>query len=275
MNGLLSVLLLCMLGLAQLGRADTALEQTLDSLGFEDHVSTFQTLKSNADAGSPEAQLFVSDFYLNGVVVPKNERIAFSYVSRSAEAGFPPAIGHLANFYLNGWSVAKDMERAVTLLEQADTLKVAEASATLSGIYISNNNGELAYKYARRAVRLQSPHGALNLGVIYLYGIEPNSKPSSDWDLESALYWIEMAGHAGSPEACMLLGQLYSSREFPRTSFKKALFWSSLAEKMGVEDAKAIKLQSELNVGQGARNHVAQQLDDWKPKPVAWDRLAP
>lgn len=78
-----------------------------------------QRMTQRANEGDPLAMFSLSLAYRKGKLVPKNERIAFDWLTKAADAGDVNAQNNLGAEYQFGGLVAKDIRRAFHWYEKA------------------------------------------------------------------------------------------------------------------------------------------------------------
>ena len=95
----------------------------------------YEDLLSKANKGDSRAQYLIGCFYYYGRVVETNHAIASQWFTRSADQNLVDAQTILGYQYMYGDGVVKDIDKAIKLLEQAQSKGSAYACFLLGKIY--------------------------------------------------------------------------------------------------------------------------------------------
>ena len=107
-------------------------KESVFSLGVE-------SLIEKAKAGNTAGQIKLGEYYLNGIIVSKNEKEAFKWFLKAAKSNNSEALYNVGICYINGIGVNQDESKGV--------------------------------EYMRKAARLKNKLAVYNLGVCYANGI--------------------------------------------------------------------------------------------------------
>jgi len=117
-------------------------------LGLNDEAHATQArCRSEADAGSSEAQFVLATLLWTGLLGITDRETAVTWCNRAANSGYAPAQTMLSGIYQSGGpGVSKDLDRAIALLEQAAGSKYVPALsylgiAYLHGLGVPENHG--------------------------------------------------------------------------------------------------------------------------------------
>lgn len=116
---------------------------------LKDEKKAFEWYEKAAEQGNAEAQFNLALAYLKGNGVLKDEKKAFEWFKKAAEQGGAEAQFKLGLAYKNGNGVLKDEKKAFEWIGKAADQELADAQLELGGMYLINNNKELARKWLR------------------------------------------------------------------------------------------------------------------------------
>ena len=160
-------------------------------------------LVKKAEAGDAVAQFDLGLCYSEGLVVAKDKKEAFKWITKSAEQGYSFAQSDLGVRYLLGLGVAKDEKEALKWYK-----KVAEQEATpttpaqsFKGTYEQNYLGDY-YSFTK--------------------------------DYKEAVKWYTKAAEQGDTQAQNNLGSLYYKGEGVTQDYKEAVKWYTKSAERGM-----------------------------------------
>jgi TPR repeat protein len=105
--------------------------QLLEDLGKRNEA--FPILKEQADKGSPEAQLRLSEFYMEGAYVERDLDEAVRLIQAAASNNYPPALANLGvNTFNGGLGMQADKKKGINLLRKAALLDDTFAMCVLA-----------------------------------------------------------------------------------------------------------------------------------------------
>jgi len=192
-------------------------------------------LVKKAEAGDAVAQFDLGLCYSEGLVVAKDKKEAFKWITKSAEQGYSFAQSDLGVRYLLGLGVAKDEKEALKWYK-----KVAEQEATpttpaqsFKGTYEQNYLGDYysftkdykeAVKWYTKAAEQGDTQAQNNLGSLYYKG------EGVTQDYKEAVKWYTKSAEQGNAEAQRILAVCYEKGTGVAKDEKEALKWSEKAK---------------------------------------------
>ncbi len=184
-------------------------------------------LKAKAEAGDPNAQVKLGQWYEDGTGVPVNHVAAVTWYRKAAERGDPAGENNLGIMYRLGWGVNKDFEEAVRWYRQAAKQGYANACFNLGAAYYNGDgvHPDLPRAYAWFAIAQHA--GSSNAAdAIQRVGEEFRNISISEGymeagrlleagdevpqDLAEAANWYRKAADRSDPEAQWKLSELYA-----------------------------------------------------------------
>jgi TPR repeat protein len=201
--------------------------------------ATFEQQQVLADRGDPKASLEVARMMCIGKGTVRDHAAAIPYFQRAAEGGIQDAMYRLARAYSKGEGIPQDISKALEWGERAarppSTAKFQLFYGSLLGTnprvvavlhpLANDGNAEAQYLLSRYYRKISPPQPGnsrhwLDAAVSQGHGNAINDsairKLSAKGNREGILQMFEQAAEAGSEEAFINLGQLYS----PFSSFK-------------------------------------------------------
>lgn len=103
---------------------------------FKDYNKIYQDILPCAEAGVPLALNYLGLFYVEGLVVEKDEAKGFSYIEQAAVKKSIIAQNNLGNLYREGRGCALDMDKAVFWYKKAANSKNVRAAYSLGYMYL-------------------------------------------------------------------------------------------------------------------------------------------
>lgn len=181
-------------------------------------------LQRAAEAGSRDAMYDLSDCYIDGNEVAKNEELAVKWVTKAADLGHPLAQAALGcGYFLGTLGVEQNYSLSEKYLKMAADKNLSEAQAYLSILYLHMEEYNQALVWARKAAQASNSEAYSVLGDIYLKGLGVDSNPAE------GLKWYEMAAKNGNAEAQNITGNLYSDKNLGLLDLGKAFKYYQMA----------------------------------------------
>lgn len=175
----------------------------------EDAEVAFAFFEGGAEAGHPEANLFVGFALLEGRGVERDLDRAREILSAEAQAGDASAMLYLGRSYRADFSDDPDAELARQWIEQAMEAGSAEATAALGYMYYKGELGEVDLVEAVRLFEEASEAGSTTadvaLGHMYLVGEGVPTDPSLAREL------LERAANTGNLAGALSIGHIYEA----------------------------------------------------------------
>jgi TPR repeat protein len=196
-------------------------------------------LKKEAAEGNPQAQLWLSTFYLDNSELEVDESKALELVRKAADGGYVPAKTELAEMYASGLGEPRNPgESPVALCLEAAKMGDGDAMLNLTERYIVGYGVERDYLEGARwigralgrngnAVRqFLDPSGA---PIFYL---QAEQKSFAEF---LALYIKARQGE--DAEAMLKVGKAFLRGENGKPNPLTAFFWLTFSERLGNEQA--------------------------------------
>ena len=181
-------------------------------------------LQKAADAGSRDAMYDLSDCYLDGEGVEKNEELAVKWLTKAADLDHPLAQTILGGGYCLGYfGLEQNYALSEKYLKLAADKNIADAQAYLSQLYVQMEEYSQAMVWARKAAQASCQEAYSILGDIYMNGLGVES------NLSEALTWYEKAAEKGDADAQNIVGNLYSNQELNFIDLNKAFKYYQMA----------------------------------------------
>lgn len=189
--------------------------------------------------------------FLQGEDAPRDEKLAFHWLSMANEWGNEEAIVTLAFMYGYGVGVDKDLTEAEKLLtnriNESGVYEVFYPCYELGKLYLQAYDPpeyEKALKcFVLVAEDVNAPlyiaAASMNqISVLYLSdaGIEYNAEKGKEWFDKAVAKYEELTEY--SPKAMWELGQLYEAPYKETKNMEKAIYWYQQAADEGWEEAK-------------------------------------
>jgi TPR repeat protein len=180
-----------------------ALDDGRDAYQKGDYATALKLLRPLADAGNPEAQVFIGMSYEFGDGVAKNTSEAVKWYRQAAEKGNTDAAYNLGTIYQEGTGVAKNIPEAV--------------------------------KWFRMAAAKGDPLSQRELGTIYRDGSAGVKRDEAE-----AAKWFRMATGKNDVPSMTALGEMYLAGRGVAADRKEAQDLLRRASELGDSDAKRI-----------------------------------
>ncbi len=228
------------LGKVETPEAVTYFDQAGEAYYDGNYTETEALLQKAVRAGSPEASMFLADFYeydyveLSPVVKAKTIR---KLISDAAESGYPQAITQMAQMYRNGQYVDQDDAKATQWLLKAGEAGDVGAMETLADGY----------------------RGLCGCGVNCPCGPDCPAKANLwpvERDMDKAVFWYGRMVEAGNIYTAYLLGDIYTEGLEVPVNYAEAYKWFKLGADMD-EYCSMNGLANLYLVGQGVPKDYA------------------
>lgn len=254
------------LGKKEISSADQIFEKARGLLhgtdgGSPEPEKAFELFNQAAELGHPDSLGAVGYFYSEGIIVEKNDAVAFWWFEQGAHRGSAKSAFNLANFYVEGRGVEPTPQAAFYYFSIAAENGMAEAHASMADFLLFGIHGtvdqELALKHARIAAEAGVPQAWNLLGVIYENGLGATA------DLSKAEGCFRKAAIAGNAKGQTNLGLLLDPRSDDKSKRSEAISWLVSAESKG--EPVATKLLQELSNEKFGPEVAAARLRDLSP----------
>ncbi len=203
-----------------------------DELG-NDEFAYYEALARDGDAN---AQLELSLFYRDGVLVEQDEELAFEWCEKSAQADFLEAQSVLAEMYRDGIGVAEDHKEAVKWYRKAAEREHPDAQAALGHMYEYGMGTPVDYAMAvelyTRAAENENIWAQVRIAEVYWFG------DLAEQDLAEAIRWYTRAAQQGDANAQLQLALSYRFGEGVVESHEDAVSWFNIAAEQGLPEAQ-------------------------------------
>ena len=104
----------------------------------QDLSKSFKLFTLAANKNDPKAQLFLSSYYNNGIIVERDMTLAVKWVEKAAAQNDSDALYTLGHCYAVGHGVEKDINKAKELLEKSISLGNKKAVKLYRTMYLAN-----------------------------------------------------------------------------------------------------------------------------------------
>jgi len=205
-------------GAAQISTPDAAAQQKLST-------SQISELQSQADAGSPTAQVALGRAYQDGNGVAQNDALAANWYRKAADQGNPIAENNVGIMYRSGSGVEKSKEEAVVWYRKAARQKYPKAMFNIGTAFYNGDGVEIddtaafawfllaqeagdkaadeaVQRMSKELVPDQRVEGQLKLAEMYKKGEDLNR------DDGEAAKWYRVAAENGSNQAAIELASI-------------------------------------------------------------------
>lgn len=202
-----------------------------------DPKSAFEIYKNKAKEGNPEAMNALGIIYLNGVIVPVNEKEGLKWIEKAAQNGYLKAWHNLGTLYQKGIKGSKNLDKALYYFK-----KSSENGYNLSLFNWGEmvKNGEGAPQNFVKSLEIFEK-GA-NLGIsecIYAKGYMYYKGLGCTQNYSIAFSSFKDASLKGSVGSMYMLGLIFKNGYGINTNSDSASFWLSKAANYG--DKRAIQ----------------------------------
>ncbi len=243
-----------------------ALEPTEEQLR-----ATTQYYLEAAKAGDPNAQLMVSQAYWNGWGVPKHEEISLRWLNKAVAQNYPAAIFDLGYRTLNGTGITKNIEGGISLLDKASTMGSTDAMVVLGSYYLNLSfdhkiiDARKGKEYLRKAAENGDSNGMLQLGLMYMYGLEPGADLDSEIQKEKVIHWLTKSAELLNLNAMMAISAFYSDPSNRNLDADRTYFWLSVVRQLTGNVPPGLA-GSELKLSVATRSKVQNEVSAWLKK---------
>lgn len=151
----------------------------------------------------------LANFYLNGVVTNKDEKLAFEWFSKAIDLGNINSLNSLGDLYLSGIGVEEDVLKAYNAYYKAAEFGNPAGINSMANLYskgfIVKKNLTKAFDMYKDAASLNYGPAMYNLGTYYLDGIGIEKNP------KEAFYWMNKAAEINISDAMVELVEMYQN----------------------------------------------------------------
>jgi|tagenome__1003787_1003787.scaffolds.fasta_scaffold20985753_5 TPR repeat protein len=201
--------------------------------GDRKYADAFPLFRRAAEAGNPEAMVFLGLAYLRGQGTTPNPDSAFRWLHDAAVKRDPRGMTELGWLYENGLGVRRSIYLAEHwYLAAANQNGWAEAMRKLASLYRDKGNYEGAFRLYRDAVLAGSLDARVDAGWMYETG-----KGRASPDVEEALCLYRTAAEAGSASGMLAMGRAYQDGVGVTRDLAKAKEWYRKAADAGSAEA--------------------------------------
>ena len=202
-------------------------------MGIQDSVKAFSWRLKSAEAGYPGAMRGLSDMYLSGDGVERDEDKSLEWLIKASDEKDDMAMRRLANKYMGGTRLGRDVAQAKKLVETVLEKNPDDvfASRTLARIYRDGigvpENAELAKKWylspfgkLNREAEAENVNSLDDLADYYKngWGVEK--------DIKRAIELYEKAARSGVVASMRSLSRLYRFNAASKEDVAKADEWA-------------------------------------------------
>jgi len=187
-----------------------ALEDGRDAYQKGDYAAALKLLRPLADAGNPEAQVFVGMSYEFGDGVTKNTAEAVKWYRQAAQKGSIDAAYNLGTIYEDGNGIAKNIPEAVKWFREAAAKGHVLSQRELASLYHEGAAGmerddKEAVFWFRMATGKNDVPSMTALGQMYLagQGVMPDRKEAQDL--------LRRAAELGDPDAKKIFDRVFGA----------------------------------------------------------------
>ena len=199
---------------------DSDLERGIAAFEAEDYERAYELLESEAEAGKPEAQLYLGSIYNHGLGVQQDREKGMTLYLESAEGGNAEAQATVAYSYLKGITVSENHEKAAQWYQRAASQGDVSAQRSMGLRYKRGEGVERDYQQAaewfQRAAGQDDARAAYALGKIYREG------KGTEEDHAEAVRWFREAVEHGSVGARVRLAWHYEMGRGVETDYDRA-----------------------------------------------------
>lgn len=224
-----------------------------------------------AKKGDAKAQMMLSQAYWNGWGVSRHEDISMRWLRKAVAQDYPPAIFNLGYRTLYGAGIPKNTEEAILLLDRASAMGSTDAKVLLGSYYLNLTfdhkivDARKGEKYLLAAAEDGDSNGMLQLGMMYMYGLEPGAKLDADIQKHKVKYWLTRAAEEFNLNAMLALAEFYSDRSHQNLDSESAYFWLYAVKQLTGNLPEALA-SSELKLMAATRSKVHDGVDTWIKK---------
>lgn len=237
----------------------------------EQLLATTQFYMDAAKKGDADAQLMISQAYWNGWGVSRHEDISIRWLRKAVAQDYPPAIFDLGYRTLYGAGVPKNTDEALSILERASAMGNTDAKVVLGSYYLNLTfdhhivDARKGEKYLLEAAESGDSNGMLQLGMMYMYGLEPGAKLDADIQKDKVKYWLTRAAEEFNLNAMIALAEFYSDRSHQSLDSERAYFWLYAVKQLTGNIPEDLA-RFELNLSSATRSKVHGEVARWIEK---------
>lgn len=198
-----------------------------------DTARAYKLMQAAAEQGNPDAIGGIGFFYLQGIEVDKDPKMAVEWFRKGAEKGSARAQFNLGRMYLDGIGVTVNENEGLACIDKASKNGLFDASMFLGRYFFFGKEGtkadpRRAYAYFAAASKTGDPDAQNFVGVILMKG-HMDGGP----DLKAAEEWFRKAALQGLAKAQTNLGGIIGPASPDADRRVEALSWLMLASDQG------------------------------------------
>ena len=122
--------------------------------------------QASADQGYSLSQNALANMYYFGRGIPSDHKLAAKWWLLAAEQGMSDAQNNIAVAYKEGLGVSQDTKAAIKWFEKAAFQRHQEAMISLGGVYIQEDNAEMAYMWWYVASTMDNEDARTNVEIL-------------------------------------------------------------------------------------------------------------
>lgn len=195
----------------------------------KDYEKAYDYFIQSANQNNSNAQLMISTFYLDGIVVKADNGMAIEWLVKSANQNNTLAEYNLGMLYLEGKDIKKDSKEAYKWLFKAANKNDKSAQYNLSLMYRYGDGVEIDQKksieWLRKAAELGHMIAMYDLATLYLIG------DGLGKNINNAKYWYIKSAQLGSSESAFSLGMLFFSEKKYEDALQNLIYATDLGNK--------------------------------------------
>ena len=235
MAPVLRFLVACVLACPLQALADVP--EGVEAFGKARYADARKELSGPAEAGLPQAMVYMGEMLMRGLGGPRDELKARDYITRSQAAGNPHAMYLLGTMHLAGNLVERDPVKGAELVRQAADKGEAAAQNALGawiagGLYGFAKDDATALAWFRLAAEQKSAPALGWVGVFTEAG-----RGGIAQDNLLALDWYKKAGELGNAASMVSAGRMYALGRGVSPDGAEALRWLRRAAALNYTDS--------------------------------------
>lgn len=197
----------------------------------------FDSLRFYAEAGSPEARMYLASYYM--LSAERNAALARKWFSMAASDGYPGAAFALGTMYHEGDGAIRDLKKAFAYFFQDAEAGVPPAVCAVADAYIKGEgveqNNDSAFYWASRGAEIEEPTAMNLLSQMYYHGV------GTKIDKEASFRWAYRSANAGCADGMVMLAAMFVAGEVVEQNADKAYEWMMKADSLGVNVPTELK----------------------------------
>lgn len=218
----------------------------------QNYNKAYEYFIKSANQNNANAQLMISTFYFEGIVVNIDKDKAIEWLVKSANQNNALAEYNLGMLYLEGDGIKKDSKEAYKWLSKAANKNDERAQFNLSLMYRNGDGVQVDQNKSIEWLRKAAENGhikAMNdLATLYLNGQGLNR------NINNAKYWYLKSAKLGSSESAFSLGMIFISEGKYEDALPSLIYASDLGNENAMYN---LGLMYENGVGVKADNKIS------------------